>query len=227
MSNTMDDRRFIARKIASWFHDGHVINLGVGVPVLVADYITDNVVVQTENGLLGVGETTGGLDPDAPYFNAAGASVSIVPGASVFDRATSFGMIRSGRLNASVLGCFEVSQYGDLANWARPGSCPGMGGAMDLVSGIENVIVATDHCTKDGRPKIVDRCHLPLTGLGVVKTIVTELAVFTVSGTEGLTLVEYRRGTDAARIRELTAAPFRVAENLKEMQDDSTAPISL
>ena len=217
MGNTLDDRRFIARKIASWFHDGHVINLGVGIPVLVADYITDNVVVQTENGLLGVGESTGGLDPSAPYFNAAGASVSIVPGASVFDIATSFGMIRSGRLNATVLGCFEVSQYGDIANWARPGSYPGMGGAMDLVSGIENVIVATDHCTKDGSPKIVDRCSLPLTGLGVVKTIVTELAVFTVSGTEGLTLVEHRHGVDVERIRRLTGAPFRVSEDLKEM----------
>ena len=217
MSNTLDDRRFIAKKIASWFHDGHVINLGVGIPVLVADYITDNVVVQTENGLLGVGETIGGLEPAAPYFNAAGASVSIVPGASVFDISTSFGMIRSGRLNATVLGCFEVSQYGDLANWARPGSYPGMGGAMDLVSGIDNVIVATDHCTKDGSPKIVERCTLPLTGRGVVKTIVTELAVFTVSAAEGLTLVEHRHGVDVDRIRERTGAPFLVAENLKVM----------
>ncbi|MBR1781099.1 MAG: succinyl-CoA--3-ketoacid-CoA transferase [Oscillospiraceae bacterium] len=213
----MEDRRVIAKKIASWFHDGHVINLGVGVPILVADYITDNVVIQSENGLLGVGEAIGGLEPEAPYFNAAGATVSLIPGASVFDITTSFGMIRSGRLRATVLGCFEVSQFGDLANMARPGSYPGMGGAMDLVSGIDNVIVATDHCTRDGKPKIVAACTLPLTGVGVVKTIVTELAVFTVSRTEGLTLVEHRAGVSVETIRAKTGAPFRVADNLKEM----------
>ena len=217
MPGAMEDRRVIAKKIASWFHDGHVINLGVGVPILVADYITDNVVIQSENGLLGVGEAIGGLEPEAPYFNAAGATVSLIPGASVFDITTSFGMIRSGRLRATVLGCFEVSQFGDLANMARPGSYPGMGGAMDLVSGIDNVIVATDHCTRDGKPKIVAACTLPLTGVGVVKTIVTELAVFTVSRTEGLTLVEHRAGVSVETIRAKTGAPFRVADNLKEM----------
>lgn len=217
MDNRELDHRFIAKKIASWFRDGHVINLGVGIPVLVADYITDNVVIQAENGILGCGETIGGIEPDAPYFNAAGNTVSLVPGASVFDSTTSFGMIRSGRIDATVLGCFEVSQYGDLANMARPGSYPGMGGAMDLVSGIKNVIIATDHCTKDGRPKILERCTLPLTGAGVVKTIVTEMAVFTVSREEGLTLVEHRAGVSVEEIERKTGAPFRVSENLKEM----------
>lgn len=213
----LENRRFIAKKIASWFRDGHVINLGVGIPVLVADYITDNVVVQAENGLLGCGETIGPLEPEAPYFNAAGNSVKLVPGASVFDSVLSFGMIRRGRIDATVLGCFEVSQYGDLANMARPGSYPGMGGAMDLVSGIENVIIATDHCTKDGKPKILEQCTLPLTGVGCVKTIVTELAVFTVSKMEGLTLVEHRAGVSVEEIRSKTGAPFQVAEDLSEM----------
>jgi 3-oxoacid CoA-transferase len=126
-------------------------------------------------------------------------------------------MIRRGRLRATVLGCFEVSQYGDIANWARPGSHPGMGGAMDLVSGIDNVIVATDHCTKDGRPKILEKCTLPLTGAGVVKSIITELAVFTVSKTEGLTLVEYRDGVTIEEIRSKTDAYFAIADDLKPM----------
>lgn len=217
MRELQENRRFIAKKIASWFHDGHVINLGVGIPVLVGDFITDNVVIQSENGLLGSGDAIAGMEPDAPYFNAAGNTVALVPGASVFDICTSFGMIRRGRIDATVLGCFEVSQYGDLANMARPGSYPGMGGAMDLVSGVENVIVATDHCTKDGRPKILEACTLPLTGVGVVKTIVTELAVFTVSRTSGLTLVEHREGISVEEIRTKTAAPFRVADDLKVM----------
>lgn len=217
MSELQENRRFIARKIASWFHDGHVINLGVGIPVLVGDYITDNVVIQSENGLLGSGDAIAGLEPDAPYFNASGNTVEIVPGASVFDICTSFGMIRQGRIDATILGCFEVSQYGDLANMARPGSYPGMGGAMDLVSGVKNVIVATDHCTKDGQPKILESCTLPLTGAKVVKTIVTELAVFTVSPTEGLTLVEHREGVSVEEIRAKTGAPFRVADDLKAM----------
>lgn len=217
MSELQENRRFIAKKIASWFHDGHVINLGVGIPVLVGDYITDNVVIQSENGLLGSGDAVAGLEPEAPYFNASGQTVEVVPGASVFDICTSFGMIRRGRIDATVLGCFEVSQYGDLANMARPGSYPGMGGAMDLVSGVKNVIVATDHCTKDGQPKILPACTLPLTGAKVVKTIVTELAVFTVSPTEGLTLVEHREGVTVEEIRAKTAAPFRVADDLKTM----------
>jgi 3-oxoacid CoA-transferase B subunit len=217
MSDLLENRNFIAKKIASYFSDGAVINLGVGIPVLVANYITDNVVIQAENGLLGVGNTIGGIEYDAPYFNAAGHSVGLVPGASVFDICTSFGMIRRGRLRATVLGCFEVSQYGDIANWARPGSHPGMGGAMDLVSGIDNVIAATDHCTKDGKPKILKKCTLPLTGAGVVKSIITEMAVFTVSKTEGLTLVEYRDGVTVDEIRAKTDADFAVADDLKPM----------
>lgn len=116
----MDNRHFIAKKIASFFKDGDVINLGVGIPVLVGDYITDNVVIQSENGLLGSGKSYPGLDPEASYFNASGNTVDLVPGASVFDICTSFGMIRRGLVKATILGTFEVSQYGDMANWARP-----------------------------------------------------------------------------------------------------------
>lgn len=217
MSTVQDNRNFIAKKIASWFHDGHVINLGVGIPVLVADYITDNVVCQTENGILGYGQTTAGLEPEAPYFNASGNTVDLIPGASVFDICTSFGMIRRGRLHATVLGCFEVSASGDLANWARPGSYPGMGGAMDLVSGINNVIVATDHTTKDGSPKIVETCSMPLTGKGVVKTIVTELAVFIIDPQDGLTLVERRDGVSIHEIREKTGAKFKISPDISIM----------
>ncbi len=217
MSTLEENRQFIAKKIASFFHDGDVINLGVGIPVLVSNYITDNVVIQSEDGVLGVGEIYAGLEPEAPYFDAGGNSIHLVPGASVFDICTSFGMIRTGKLHATVLGCFEVSQYGDLANWARPGSYPGMGGAMDLVSGIEDVIVATDHCTKDGKPKILESCTLPLTGIGVVKYIVTELAFFEVSKTDGLTLLQHREGVSLEEIKEKTGAPFRVSADLSYM----------
>ncbi len=213
----MDNRNFIAKKVASFFKDGDVINLGVGMPVLVGDYITDNVVIQSENGLLGSAKSYPDFDPEAHYFNASGKTVDLIPGASVFDVCTSFGMIRQGLVKATVLGAFEVSQYGDLANWARPGSYPGMGGAMDLVSGIRDVIVMTDHCTKDGSPKILSECTLPLTGYRVVKAIVTELAVFEVSAEHGLTLVERRDGVSVDEIREKTGAPFRVAEDLKIM----------
>lgn len=213
----MDNRHFIAKKVASFFRDGDVINLGAGMPVLVGDYITDNVVIQSENGLLGSAKSYPGIDPEAHYFNASGNTVDLIPGASVFDICTSFGMIRQGLVKATVLGAFEVSQYGDLANWARPGSYPGMGGAMDLVSGIRDVIVMTDHCSKNGSPKIVSECTLPLTGRRVVKAIVTELAIFDVSATEGLTLVEHREGVSVEEIRAKTGAPFKVAPDLKIM----------
>lgn len=213
----MDNRHFIAKKIASFFKDGDVINLGVGIPVLVGDYITDNVVIQSENGLLGSGKSYPGLDPEAAYFNASGNTVDLVPGASVFDICTSFGMIRQGLVKATILGAFEVSQYGDMANWARPGSYPGMGGAMDLVSGIRDVIIATEHCTKDGKPKVVKECTLPLTGCRVAKCVVTELAVFTISPTEGLTLVERRDGVSVEEIRAKTGAEFQVSPDLKLM----------
>ncbi len=212
-----ENRNFIAKKIASYFKDGDVVNLGVGVPMLVANYLPPDVAIQTENGILGYGKVIGDNDPKEPYFNAAGDTVELVIGASCFGMCTSFGMIRRGRIKTTVLGCFEVSQYGDLANWARPGSYPGMGGAMDLVSGIKNVIVATDHCTKDGSPKIVEQCTLPLTGVGVVKSIVTELAVFTVNKEKGLTLRERRDGVSIAEIREKTGAPFAVDPEIKIM----------
>ena len=217
MSERDDNRNFIAKKIASYFTDGDVVNLGVGVPMLVANYLSKDVAVQTENGILGYGRVIGGNNPYDPYFNAAGNTVELVEGASCFGMCTSFGMIRRGRIKTCVLGCFEVSQYGDLANWARPGSYPGMGGAMDLVSGIENVIVATDHCTKDGSPKIIEECTLPLTGVRVARSIVTELAVFTIHKTKGLMLRERRDGVSISEIREKTGAHFEVDPDIKIM----------
>ncbi len=217
MSLRDENRNFIAKKIASYFKDGDVVNLGVGVPMLVANYLSDDVAVQTENGILGYGRIIGGNDPKEPYFNAAGITVELVTGASCFGMCTSFGMIRRGRIKTAVLGCFEVSQYGDLANWARPGSYPGMGGAMDLVSGIDNIIIATDHCTKDGAPKILEECTLPLTGVKVARSIVTELAVFTINKETGLKLRERRDGVSIAEIREKTGAPFEVDPQIKIM----------
>ncbi len=217
MATKEENRNFIAQKIASYFSDGAVVNLGVGIPMLVANYLRKDVVVQTENGILGYGRVIGGNEPDQPYFNAAGNTVELVPGASCFGMCTSFGMIRRGRIKTTVLGCFEVSQNGDLANWARPGSYPGMGGAMDLVSGIDNVIVATDHCTKDGSPKILKECTMPLTGVGVVKSIVTELAVFTIDKESGLVLRERRDGVSVSEIRSKTDAEFTVDPNIKIM----------
>lgn len=217
MSETLDVRHFIAKKVASYFEDGAIVNLGIGIPVLCADYMKGDIYIQAENGMLGVGPILSGIDPDAYYFDAAGNTVDLVPGASIFDVCTSFGMIRTGRIRTSVLGAFQVSQYGDLANWARPGSYPGMGGAMDLCAGMKNIIVATEHCAKDGSPKIVERCTLPLTGVQCVKTIVTELAVFTIDPKEGLTLRETREGVTVDEIREKTGAPFAICPNLHNM----------
>ena len=217
MATKEENRNFIAQKIASYFSEGSVVNLGVGIPMLVANYLRKDVVVQTENGILGYGRVIGGNEPEQPYFNAAGNTVELVPGASCFGMCTSFGMIRRGRIKTTVLGCFEVSEKGDLANWARPGSYPGMGGAMDLVSGIDNVIVATDHCTKDGAPKILKECTMPLTGVGVVKTIVTELAVFTIDKETGMVLRERRDGVSISEIRSKTEAEFTVDPDIKIM----------
>ena len=217
----MDNRHFIAKKVASFFRDGDVINLGAGMPVLVGDYITDNVVIQSENGLLGSAKSYPGIDPEAHYFNASGNTVDLIPGACVFDICTSFGMIRQGLVKATVLGAFEVSQYGDLANWARPGSYPGMGGAMDLVNGSKTVILAMIH-TQGDKPKIVEKCTLPLTGYKVVDMIVTELCVLKVTP-EGLELAEYNpelggRDTAVRIIQEKTAAKLHISPDLKPMR---------
>jgi 3-oxoacid CoA-transferase B subunit len=217
MSKTeMDAKEKIARRIARFFVKNDVVNLGIGIPCMASEYMEDGVMVQSENGLLGVGKPSNGLWKVESYCNAAGDEVTVVPGVCCFDIATSFGMIRKGCLTATVLGCLQVAANGDIANWRMPGKSPGMGGAMDLVCGVEKVIVATLHTTKDGQPKILKECTLPLTGRGVVNWIVTELALFEVTP-DGLLLREISEGTSLEEIRSKTEAPFTVYENLKVM----------
>ncbi len=222
MSNieTMSNREFIARKVASFFKSGDVVNLGVGIPTMCSNYTRRGVWIQSENGLLGVGEVATeaySVRKVESYCNAAGDEVVPVKGACSFDSALSFGMMRSGRVDASVLGCLQVAGNGDLANWAMPGRSPGMGGAMDIVSGVKRVIVATTHCAKDGSPKIVERCSYPLTGVGVVDYIVTEYCVMQIIDKK-LYLKEIRDNISIDELRDITAADFVVADDLKPMK---------
>ncbi len=215
-----DDRTFIAKKIASFFKRGDVINLGVGIPGLVSDYITEGVWIQADVGLLGVGSApTPGIRKVESFCNASGDEVVPVKGACTFDMAMSFGMLRSGRVDATVLGAIEVASNGDLANWAMPGLMPGMGGAMDIVTGCKTVFVATLHCAKDGSPKIKEKCTLPLTGAGVVDYIVTEYCVFHIIDHK-MVLEEIRNTITVDKLREITGAPFEISPDLKEMTVD-------
>lgn len=208
-----DPRVIIARRVAKEFENGTYANLGVGLPTLAPNYIDPNisVVFQSENGILGVGPypTENEVDPD--IVNAGKETVTLLPGASVFGTQDSFAMIRAGKINCTVLGAMEVSQYGDLANWGVPGNIKGMGGAMDLVSNPEKtkVVVCTTHTTKDGKSKIVKQCSSPLTGSRVARVIITELAVFHVDK-DGLVLTELQPGVSLQTVKDKTDAPFRV-----------------
>ena len=215
----MDNRHFIARRAAAYFQAGDVVNVGIGIPSLCGDYAVPGVLFQTENGLIGVGETADGLNRTERFYNAGGVPFIPVAGASAFDTAMSFGVIRSGRMAATVLGGLQVSARGDLANWAAPGRAFGMGGAMDLCSGAKKVIVAMELTAKDGSPKVVDQCTLPLTGLACVDHIVTDLCVIDVTG-EGLVLREVRRGHTPEEIQAKVEPPLRIAAGLKEMEED-------
>lgn len=217
----MLDKTGIAKRIAKEIRDGMYINLGIGIPTLVANYIPPkvNVVLQSENGLLGIGPfpTEEEIDPD--LINAGKQTITMMPGSALFNSAESFGMIRGGHVDLTILGAMEVSEKGDIANWKVPGKMvKGMGGAMDLVASAKNIIVAMQHCSKDGASKLLPQCNLPLTGLRCVKKIVTDMAVLDVLPQGGFQLIERAPGISVEQIKNATAGRLIVEGEIPEMQ---------
>lgn len=214
------DKNQIAQRIAQELKDGYYVNLGIGIPTLVANYVPKDIeiMLQSENGLLGMGEFPLESEMDADLINAGKQTVTAVKGAAYFDSADSFAMIRGGHVDLTVLGAFEIDASGDLASWMIPGKLiKGMGGAMDLVAGAENIIVAMTHANKAGVSKILNKCSLPLTGVNCVKKVVTDLAVMElIDG--AFHLIERAPGVTVEEIQAKTEAPLIISENLIEMK---------
>ncbi len=216
----MLDKEGIAKRIAKEIRDGYYVNLGIGIPTLVANYIPDtiNVVLQSENGLLGMGPFPHEDEVDPDLINAGKQTITTLPGSAIFDSAMSFGMIRAQKVDLTILGAMEVSENGDIANWKIPGKMvKGMGGAMDLVASAKNIIVAMQHVNKAGESKLLPECTLPLTGVKCVKKIVTELAVLEIAPGRGFKLLERAPGVSIDQIRVATAGKLIIADDIPEM----------
>ena len=212
----------IAKRIAQELQDGYYVNLGIGIPTLVANYIPEGmeVVLQSENGWLGMGPFPWEGEEDADLINAGKQTITTLPGSAFFDSAVSFGMIRSGRVNLTVLGAMEVAENGDIANWKVPGKMvKGMGGAMDLVASAKNIIVAMQHTDKQGNSKLLPKCSLPITGIGCVKKVVSDLGVFDITP-QGFVCIEHAPDVSIDEIIAKTAGKLQISEHIKPMQID-------